>query len=195
MKTRFDINDIYPGLTRVETTVGTNGYPMHLQYAYYCDSRKEMAEIIEDLRNDGHEVEELFLRRRNGQQLWNRGLSNHKFVELDRAGQHDWTIPLNMDDSEEDIKLSIFDCLIGDDEDYIEELGEEAILIVEDFYSDIQRFKDKGFITVFYDPNNGNYNRVDYVITDDCTGYHDGDVTSYQMAFTVYKKEDNDEEE
>jgi hypothetical protein len=193
MKTRFDLDDFYPELTRVETTVGNNGYPLHLQYAYYCDSKKETEEIIEDLRNHGHEVQELYLRRRNGHQLWNRELRDHSLIKLDRVGEYDWAITLDMNGDEEDIKSDILTYIIGEDLEYIDSLGDEVNLIVEDFYSDIKRFKGKGFITVFYDPDNGNYNMVDYVITEDCTGYHDGDVTSYQMAFTVYEKEEDDE--
>ena len=64
MKTRFDLEDIYPQLTRVETTTGNNGYPQSLQYAYYCDNKKEMKEVIEHLKSQGQEIEELFIRKK-----------------------------------------------------------------------------------------------------------------------------------
>ena len=194
MKTRFEINEIYPNLTRVETTVGINGYPSHLQYAYHCDSRKEMKEIIEDLRQHGHEVDELFLRKRNGQQLWSRELRDHFSIDLTLSNERDYTWSFNMDESEDVIKEDIKEMLYSGDEDIIEEKGYELVeKEINDFYSEISHRKGEGPIIVFYDPSNGNW--VDYIITEDCTGYHDGDVTSYQMAFTVYEKDEDDEEE
>ena len=189
MKTKIDVQEVYPQLTRVETTIGTNGYPKGIQYAYYCDSRKEMEEVIEDLHYNGYEVVELMLRKRNGQQLWNRSLQHHSSVILDRTRDTDWTICLDMDDKEEDIKSLIFDCLIGDDEDYIKDIGlEEANRRVNNFYDEIKYLKDYGGITVFYQPDSDN--DVDYIITEDSTGYHDGDVTTYQMAFSVIEEDE-----
>ena len=191
MKTRHDIDDIYPQLTRVETTIGTNGYPRGLEWAFYADSRKEMETIIEELESKGHEVEELFIRKRDGHSLWNRDRRNHVFIELDIAEDFDWTMSLDMDDSEEDIKQSIFDSLIGDGEDYIEDIGrKEADRRVNDFYDEVKYLKDRGGITVFYRPDYDN--DIDYIITEDCTGYNDGDVTTYQMAFSVYEKENEE---
>lgn len=194
MKTRFDLDDIYPGLERVETTTGYNGYPSNLHWAFYSDSRKEMEEVIENLRNDGHEVNELFLNKKNGHQLWNRDYRNHFSIDLTLSNDSDWSLSLDIDESIEDIKNWLELCLIGDDEEYREALGEEEIeRMVNDFYSQISHYKGKGEIHVFYDGNNDN--SVDYVVTDDSTGYHDGDVTTYQMAFEVIEKEEDDEEE
>lgn len=193
MKTRFDINDIYPDLNRVETTIGSNGYPTKLHWAFYSDNRTEMKEIIEDLRYHGHVVNELFIRKKNGHQLWNRDYINHFNIDLTFTGDSDWSLSLDMDESIEDIKGEIKLCLLGDDEDFLDSLGtEETDRVVDDFYNQISHYKDRGNINVFYDGNNGNY--IDYVITDDSTGYHDGDVTTYQMAFEVIEKKDDEEE-
>lgn len=185
MKTKelnIDVGELYPQLTRVETTIGSNGYPKGLQFAYHCESRKEMAEIVEELTNSGHDVTELMLRKRNGQQLWNRDLQNHFSVDFETANDFDSCINLDMDNGEFHIKYDIEAVLIGDDEDHREELGQEKIdKIVDDFYEDVKYHI--GRIKVFYRPDYDN--DVDYVITEDCTGYYDGDVTTYQMAFSV----------
>lgn len=186
-----DLDNDYPQLTRVETTMGTNGYPKSLEYAYYCDSREEMKSIIEDLENEGYEVTELYLRRRSGQQLWNREYRVHSLIELDLVRDSDYVMTLDMDREQEEIERDIFDSLIGDDEDYIEDIGrEEADRRVDAFYESVEHLKDKGSITVFYRPDYDN--SVDYIITKDCTGYYDGDVTTYQMAFSAEEKSDEE---
>jgi hypothetical protein len=193
MKTKFDIDDLYPTLEKIETTIGSNGYPSRLQYAYYCDSKKEMEEIIEKLKSDGEIVEELFIHKKNGWSLWNRQITQHDLIDFTIRKESEWYIQLDMNQTEEDIKEEIKFELIGDDEDYIEEVGVEKVNeIVEDFYSNLEHYKDKGEVHIFYSPEREN--NIEYIITDDCTGYHDGDVTTYQMAFTVYEKDEEDEE-
>ena len=188
MKKKIDVDEIYPQLTRVETTTGSNGYPQNLSYVYYCDSRNEMKEIISELVAEGYEVNELFLRRRNGQQLWNRDNCIHNNVNLGHASEQDWYMHLDMNDTEENLRDTIFDFLIGDDEDYIEDIGRKEVKRrVDSFYDEISCCKGEGSTYIFYSPDQDN--RVDYVITEDCTGYHDGDVTSYQMAFEVIEKD------
>lgn len=195
MKTRFDLTDLYPSLKRVETTIGRNGYPQKLQYAYYCDSKEEMKHIVEELKSEGENVEELFIHKKNGWNLWCREILIHDCINLGLVGDSDSAIYLDMDKEEEEIKEDIFLSLIGDDEDFIADVGREFCdKKVDSFYSDIKNYKNKGEVVVFYDANNEDY--VEYVITDDTSGYHDGDVTTYQMAFTVYEKnEEGDEEE
>ncbi len=193
MKTKFNIDDLYPNLEKIETTIGSNGYPKKLQYAYYCDSKKEMKEIIEDLKSDGENVEELFIHKKNGWSLWVRENTPHFLIDLSRAKESDWYIILNMNQSEKEIKEDIKTELIGEDKDYCEEIGKEKIEeIVDSFYSELSSLKDKGEVYVFYSPEQEN--QVNYIITEDCTGYHDGDVTTYQMAFTVYEKSEDEEE-
>lgn len=192
MKTLFDLDEVYVNLEKVETTVGSNGYPSKLQWAYYCENRSEMEEIIEDLEYKGFEVEELFLSKKNGQQLWNRDRVPHRLVNLFHEDSQSYAIFIDTDSGEENIKLTIDSVLIGDDEEFREELGQDKIdEIVESFYKEIPL--NKGVIKVFYDPEQDN--RVDYIITEESTGYHDGDVTSYQMAFSVLQKEEEDEQD
>lgn len=186
----IDVDELYSQLTRVETTIGSNGYPKSLEYAYYCDNRTELKDIIEELEQEGYEITELFLRKRDGQMLWNREYRNHFSIDFEIVNDSDWCMSLDMSDSEERIKEDIDINLIGDDEDYREELGQEEIdRIVNSFYDDVKRYE--GDITVFYCPEHEN--DIDYVITDHCTGYHDGDVTSYQMAFSVELPEEEED--
>ena len=174
-----DLDELYPELTRVETTIGSNGYPEQLKYAYYLDDKDELMKLVSKLEADGYNITELLLRRKNGQQLWNREESYFNSVDFSIAKDSDYVLSINMDNSEDEIKEEIKTTLFYDDEDLMND-------IIDEFYNELRG--ETGGVTVFYDPNNDD--NIDYIIRENDTGYHDGDVTSYQMAFIAEKSMD-----
>jgi len=166
-------------LELMHTTTGMNGYPEWVSEALTAPTRSQLDNANAAFIEAGFEVSEIEMKKKDGWNLWNRYNVSHQHVDYSIADDQDYTIELDLDQPEEEIKSEIRDRLFGTPE----EMGEDYDLNeddVDEFYSDISCLE--GIVTVFY---NANHKAVNYLITDESIGYHDGDVTTRQLAIIV----------
>lgn len=157
-------------LKEAETTIGLNGHLKSLERAYYHDDINTMLDAMRKLKDLGFEINELFLKRKDGQFLWNR----KKYFFHDNSGlkienDTDYTLFLDTNESEKEIKKEIAIQLYTDNVEDVNCIFDELFL-------------HQGKCTVFYDRINGL--SVKYVIYESSTGYS-YDTNNYQLAFSV----------
>lgn len=190
-------NDLseYLGLDYVETTVGSNGYPQSLNWAMTSDSIAQLLKAKESLEQEGYEVEELFLKKKDGQQLWNRSNTYIKKGQMQIASDQDYYIDLDYNTSIDELIQEVKEFWYGGDQDHLKELALDAVedqsvesvaefmdTIIKEAKSFIEEAGEEGVIRVFV--NNNDLKHIDYTVTDDQTGYS-YDSSSYQVAIRV----------
>ena len=166
-----------------ETTTGRNGYPENLNWVLTSDSISELIELKKQLEIQGYEVEELELHKKAGWSLWSRGNDILKLGKYTIAKDTDYSIKLDMNEDEEDIKNNILETLFGTTDLLEIESFEDLEMIVKnvnDFFSEIEN--EEGTVTVFYSPDN-DYS-IEYVVSEDTNGYT-YDSNYYKLAIRV----------
>ena len=128
LKNKFFANNAdlaqFLGLDYVETTTGMNGYPEHIQNAIISESIETLLETQTALEDAGYEVEQLYLHKKDGWNLWNRTNTYIQKGQMCIELGQDWTFDFDSDEEESTIKEKIFTELfayhelLADDEDF-----------------------------------------------------------------------------
>lgn len=175
----------------VNTTSEANGYPRNLTYAIVSDSFKELKELREIAENEGFICEFIKINKKDGWDLWVRGGYVFDNTWCKQISEQDYTVDINTENSEEErfeeaaaisyFNLNSFAEQISECEDF-----NSAIELVENFKNKTQNIVDEagennGVVRVFYDNDN---DLIDYVISDDETGYS-YDTNNYQIALVM----------
>lgn len=193
IESTVELADFY-NLDYVETSSESNGYPNNLEWAIIADTISELLEIKEQLKNAGFNVQEYFLHKKNGWQLWSRQNTYLEKGQMTIASDSDWYWDFDMTDLDE-VKKEVYE-MFWCDEEQMKEIANEQVEdgiydtlkeALNEYAEQVQFFinqlpKDGGQIRVFYDPNQ-DY-AIDYIVTEESTYYYN-DTNHYRLAIAV----------
>lgn len=161
----------YLGLRCVETTIGTNGYPLDCSTAIIAENMEDLISLRDKVDSLGFTVYELDLFSRNGWHFWNRSSAN--YLELGYykryVSDQDYYIDIDFDAlGEDEIKENLFQliyCDFSNFDNYSDLISAKDR--IEEIYTEIEGLT--GNQRIFFDANNSWY--VDYIISDETTHY------------------------
>ena len=166
------------------TTSASNGYPQNLLQVITHPRKSALIELRDELRKAGIEVDEYLLNAKDGWDMPHRKTTSLDVIDFTLADDDDHFVQVDSNQDREQIEDEIYGQVYGFDHEFsfFSEL-EEAVKLTKELAEDIPF--GNGIVTAFYDGVNGHNGNFLYVVTDDSAGYHDGDVTSYQLAIRI----------
>lgn len=169
------------GMDYLNTTTGMNGYPQNTNYAIIADTITELEELAKKLKTLDCNVLKLELTKKDGWSLWNRyRLDFAKGQYYKQVSDQDYTIDIDCEMDDYQIKQELFDIIVGDSS-AVEDYSKLAYYhsVIENLFNEIKCLE--GSRRFFIDANNW---CVDYSISEEDAGYS-FDTRHYQLAISI----------
>lgn len=172
-------------LETVETTSESSGYPRNLRHVLTFDRITDALNHSDHLQKLGHEVTELSLEKRDGQQLWSRrnGSITHGMCRNSTDGE--FYVSVNIHENADEIAFELlFNGAEPENLSDVKRRLQLAEMFSEQVENILSETEDKGQLsaTIFYDPDQ-NY-RINYWADAETVGYS-YDTHSYMVALMV----------